>query len=110
MYIYSKNTGISFLIFVYTKKKEERFTDRKWGVYEFISQKQKKKIICTGKEADIHDPILLKEIEKVKLEMDTAYSNFQNVMDPDLIDCYIYESNAAQKKYHFLLKQLKGVS
>ncbi len=71
---------------------------------------KKKKIICTGKEADIHDPILLKEIEKVKLEMDTAYSNFQNVMDPDLIDCYIYESNAAQKKYHFLLKQLKGVS
>ena len=42
--------------------------------------------------------------------MDTAYANFQNVMDPDLIDCYIYESNAAQKRYHFLLKQLKGAS
>ena len=54
--------------------------------------------------------MLLQEIEKVKLEMETAYSNFQNVMDPDLIDCCIYESNAAQKQYHFLLKQLKGVS
>ena len=58
----------------------------------------------------IQDPFLLKEIEKVKIEMDTAYANFQNVMDPDLIDCYIYESNAAQKRYHFLLKQLKGAS
>ena len=42
--------------------------------------------------------MLLQEIEKVKLEMETAYSNFQNVMDPDLIDCCIYESNAAHKK------------
>lgn len=67
-------------------------------------------MICTENAQNIHDPVLLKEIEKVKLEMDTAYSNFQNVMDPDLIDCYIYESNAAQKKYHFLLKQLKGVT
>ena len=31
----------------------------------------------------------------------------QNAMDPDLIDCYIYESNAAWKKYRFLLKQVK---
>ena len=51
---------------------------------------------------DIHE-----EIERVKTQMDTAYSNFQNVVDPDLIDCYIYESNAAWKKYRFLLKQAK---
>lgn len=73
-------------------------------------KKQKENIICQKKETKIQDPFLLKEIEKVKIEMDTAYANFQNVMDPDLIDCYIYESNAAQKRYHFLLKQLKGAS
>ena len=39
--------------------------------------------------------------------MDDAYSNFQTAMDPDLIDCYIFESNAACKKYHFLLKKAK---
>lgn len=52
---------------------------------------------------------LKNEIEQVKNQMDIAYSNFQNAMDPDLIDCYIYESNAAWKKYCFLLRQLKKV-
>lgn len=77
---------------------------------KFWKGRKKTDRICTEPKREIHDPILLQEIEKVKLEMETAYSNFQNVMDPDLIDCCIYESNAAQKKYHFLLKQLKGVS
>lgn len=55
------------------------------------------------------DPALLSEIEQVKQQMDLAYCNFQNAMDPDLIDCYIFESNAAWKKYRFLLRQLKTV-
>ena len=75
----------------------------------FKTRKNTEKI-CPKKKRELLDPVLLKEIEHVKLEMETAYANFQNVMDPDLIDCDIYESNAAQKKYHFLLKQLKGVS
>ena len=58
----------------------------------------------------IQDTVLLKEIEKVKADMDNAYINFQNVLDPDLIDCYIFESNAALKRYHFLLKQAKKIS
>ncbi len=53
---------------------------------------------------------LLDEIERVKTQMDNAYYNFQNAMDPDLIDCYIFESNAAWKRYRFLLRQAKGVS
>lgn len=50
---------------------------------------------------------LLGEIEKTKLALEAAYSNFENVIDPDLIDCYIYEVNAIQKRYKFLLKQAK---
>ena len=50
---------------------------------------------------------LLEEIERVKIQMENAHYNFQNAMDPDLIDSYIYESNAAWKKYRFLLKQAK---
>ena len=50
---------------------------------------------------------LLQEIERVKMQMENAHYNFQNAMDPDLIDCYIFESNAAWKKYRFLLKQAK---
>ena len=54
------------------------------------------------------DYALLEEINRVKSQMDNAYYNFQNAMDPDLIDCYIFESNAAWKKYKFLLKQAKS--
>ena len=50
---------------------------------------------------------LLEEIKRVKMQMENAHYNFQNAMDPDLIDSYIYESNAAWKKYRFLLKQAK---
>ncbi len=50
---------------------------------------------------------LLEEIERVKIQMENAHYNFQNAMDPDLIDCYIFESNAAWKKYRFLLRQAK---
>lgn len=50
---------------------------------------------------------LLEEIERVKMQMENAHCNFQNAMDPDLIDCYIFESNAAWKRYRFLLKEAK---
>ena len=50
---------------------------------------------------------LLAEIARTKLALDTAYSNFENVVDPDLIDCSIYEVNAIQQRYKYLLRQLK---
>lgn len=54
-----------------------------------------------------NDETLINEINKTKLALESAYSNFENVIDPDLIDCYIYEVNAVQKRYKFLLKQAK---
>lgn len=50
---------------------------------------------------------LCSEIHQVKNQIDTAYSNFLYAVDPDLIDCYIYEVNAAWKRYQFLLKKAK---
>lgn len=50
---------------------------------------------------------LLYDIDKTKNALDSAYSNFENVVDPDLIDCYIYEVNAVQKRYKFLLEKAR---
>ena len=36
---------------------------------------------------DIRQKELKEEIERVKMQMENAYYNFQNAMDPDLIDC-----------------------
>lgn len=54
------------------------------------------------------DNYLINEINKTKIAMEAAYSNFQNVVDPDLIDSCIYEINAVQNRYRFLLKQAKA--
>ena len=51
--------------------------------------------------------MLMNEINRTKIAMESAYSNFENVVDPDLIDSCIYELNAIQNRYRFLLKQAK---
>ncbi len=45
------------------------------------------------------------ELLQAKYALEIAYSGFDNVTEPDLIDCYIYEVNAVMKRYKFLLKQ-----
>lgn len=61
-----------------------------------------------GKRKNREDDLLIKEINRTKLALETAYSNFENVVDPDLIDSCIYEMNAVQNRYKFLLKQAKA--
>jgi hypothetical protein len=56
------------------------------------------------------EEFLLNEIKKTKLALESAYSNFENVVDPDLIDCYIYEMNSVQKRYKFLLRKAKELN
>lgn len=55
----------------------------------------------------VYDDDLLRDIAVTKTALDAAYSNFENVVDPDLIDCYIHEVIAVQKRYKFLLKHAK---
>lgn len=62
-----------------------------------------------NKKVDLTEDSLLREIQRTKMALETAYSNFENSLDPDLIDSYIYEVNAVQKRYKFLLKQAKSL-
>lgn len=54
---------------------------------------------------DCHKMTLREELAQTKYALEIAYSNFDNVTDPDLIDCYIYEVNAVLKRYRYLLEQ-----
>jgi|GEM_PF-323378 Protein of unknown function (DUF2508). len=67
-------------------------------------------VLLFAKKKPPKDTYLIEEIHKTKLAMEAAYSNFQNVVDPDLIDSCIYELNAVQNKYKFLLKQAKATN
>ena len=50
---------------------------------------------------------LLEDLYLTKNALDTAYANYEAVVDPDLIDCYTYEIYSVQKRYKFLLEQAK---
>lgn len=64
-------------------------------------------MLLFSKKRTPKDNYLINEINKTKIAMEAAYSNFQNVVDPDLIDSCIYELNAVQNRYKFLLRQAK---
>ena len=51
---------------------------------------------------------LKRQIEISKMAITSAQNQFEHVIDPTLIDCYIYELNAAQLRYQFLLRNLKS--
>ena len=52
---------------------------------------------------------LRQEIEKTRNTIDSVRNHFEQVVDPTLIDCYIYELNAAQLRYQFLLRRFKNL-
>lgn len=48
---------------------------------------------------------LINDMEKTRQAMEDIYANFDNVTDPDLIDCYIYQMNSVFKRYRYLIEQ-----
>lgn len=54
--------------------------------------------------------LLLDDLEKAKYDLALAYNNFENAMEPDLIDCCIYQVNALQMRYKFLLTKAKQLN
>lgn len=67
----------------------------------------KKRILSIEEKAHLD---IMRDIAITKSALDSAYSNFDNVTDPDLIDCYIYEVNAVQKRYKFLLEKAANLN
>lgn len=48
---------------------------------------------------------ILEDIAKTKYALEIAYSGFDYVTEPDLIDSYIYQVNAVLKRYKYLIEQ-----
>ncbi|MDD6339036.1 MAG: YaaL family protein [Butyrivibrio sp.] len=47
------------------------------------------------------------ELREAKNALAAAYSNFDNVTDPNLIDYCIYQVNSLQMKYQFLVERAR---
>ena len=52
------------------------------------------------------------DIKKTTNELQIVYNNLENVVEPDLIDYYIYQAKAVSMRYKFLIncaKQLENI-
>lgn len=56
-------------------------------------------------EEDFSLPSLQEEMDKTRYALEIAYAGFDNAVEPDMIDCYIFEINALLKKYKYLSEQ-----
>ncbi len=71
-------------------------------------------VLFTGirhKQTPSLNPDLLRlrdEIDETKEKINAARNHFEQAVDPTMIDCYIYEINAAQLRYQFLLRRFKA--
>ena len=55
------------------------------------------------------EDFLKKSLLDAQKRFEDAYKGLQNVNDPDLIDSYIYEINAANLRYKVLLRDVKTI-
>ena len=53
------------------------------------------------------EDFLKKALLEAQQNFENAYKGLANVNDPDLIDSYIYEINAANLRYKVLLRDVK---
>ena len=53
---------------------------------------------------------LLRSLSDTRRKIEQAYNQFNYSSDPDLIDASIYEINALQCRYNYLLRQVKACS
>ena len=65
------------------------------------------RFLQSEKTNDKHYALLMNDLDRTALDLQDAYRNLENVVDPDLIDCYIYELNSVQMRYKFLLTSIK---
>jgi len=61
----------------------------------------------TQKQRQAEFARLQQELNHTKGAIDCALCNFEQAVDPTMVDCYIYEWKAAQLRYQFLLRCVK---
>ncbi len=59
------------------------------------------------KGSDIKNDLYI-NLENAKKEWEEAKNIFENVSEPDLVDFAIYNIEAAEKKYVYLLRKIKS--
>ena len=61
------------------------------------------------KTNDAHYTVLMNDLHQTAQDLQDAYRNLENVIDPDMIDCCIYDLYSVQMRYKFLLASIKKI-
>lgn len=61
----------------------------------------------TKSSISYEEKYLMTELKNTKAALAAAYSNFDNALDPYIIDSCIYELNSVQKRYMFLIERAR---
>ena len=72
------------------------------------SLKQRKQLKITEQEKQQENQRLLEEYYDVLVQLRHVRSVFQQVTDPELINACVYELNALQQRYTYLLQRIKA--
>ena len=67
------------------------------------------RILKSKPHCDEHYTLLMNDLNQTAKDLQYAYDNLENVIDPDMIDSCIYEVNAVQMRYKFLLTKIKQI-
>ena len=65
------------------------------------------KLFKATPEPPIGYDMLTDSLHQTSADLQIVYENLQNVVEPDLIDYYIYQAKAVQMRYKFLLGCVK---
>ncbi|GEM_PF-3301720 len=68
----------------------------------------KRFVLRTSEKAVSGDEKLLQELAQAREEWQSAHSYFNNATDPELVDHAVLLLEAAERKYMYLLKEVKA--
>ena len=67
------------------------------------------KLLRKDNSDDMRKMVLIEEIQSANRALNAAYMGFNNALEPDMIDCYIYEVNSIQMRYKLLIENAKSL-
>ncbi len=72
------------------------------GMAEAVKTRRRKGSRCSEERQELMD-----FMAQTRVEINQAYAGFNMQTDPDLIDSHVYEINALQSRYSYLVRRLR---
>lgn len=72
-----------------------------------MAQPERKFALRRGEQPSGERQELMETLVRTRVQIKQAYSGFNTAQDGDLIESYVFEINALQSRYNYLLRRIK---